>query len=245
MKNFSDIKFPMRLQVYLSKCSVASRRKSEMFISEGRITVNGTVVTELGTKVLEKDLVQVDGKTIKLEKNKIYLLLNKPKGYLCASSDEYGRPLALDLLKESFTERIYNVGRLDLYSNGAIIFTNDGEFARIVSHPASEIEKEYFVKTVLPFKKSVLKQFKSGINIEGIFYKCKSAKALSNTTMLITLIEGKNREIRRVLNYFNIRIRQLTRIRIGCVKLNGLESGKFRHLTKSEINKLLSNVDSI
>lgn len=230
----------LRLQVFLARCGIASRRKCEEFIKEGRVSVDGEIVSELGTKVAQDAKVCFDGKPVTPEEKKVYVLLNKPKGYLCSLRDDFSRPLAVDLLKESFSERLYNVGRLDLYSSGAIIFTNDGEFAKIISHPSSEIEKEYFVETVFPFDEKILKEFMSGVEVDGIVYKCKAAKKLSSKKMMITLIEGKNREIRNVLKHFNVKIRQLTRLRIGNIELDGLPYGKFRELKKEEIKALLN-----
>ena len=137
----------IRLQAFLAHCGVASRRASEKIILDGRVSVNGDVVTELGTKVSPSDKVLVDGKEIHLEESKRYVLLNKPLGYVCSQSDEKGRPIAVDLLKSKYKERLYNVGRLDMFSHGAIIFTNDGDFAAKLSHPSAEIEKEYLVET--------------------------------------------------------------------------------------------------
>ena len=153
----------VRLQVFLAHCGVASRRASEKIITDGRVTVNGAVITELGTKVLPSDEVCVDGKTITLEEQKRYVLLNKPAGYVCSLSDEKGRPVAADLLKKAFSERLYNVGRLDMFSSGLIIFTNDGDFAARLSHPSSELEKEYIVDTSLPIPPQLAVDFKKGI----------------------------------------------------------------------------------
>ena len=136
-----------RLQAYLAHCGVASRRASEQIILDGRVTVNGNVITELGTKVSAGDKVCVDGQSVHLEKRKCYVLLNKPAGFVCSASDEKGRQVAADLLRESYKERLYNVGRLDMYSKGMILFTNDGDFAAKLSHPSSQIEKEYIVET--------------------------------------------------------------------------------------------------
>ena len=132
-----------RLQAFWAHAGVASRRASEKIILEGRVSVNGSVVTELGTKVKAGDKVCVDGKPVFAEAEKRYVLLNKPVGYVCSMSDEKGRPVAADLLKDKYKERLYNVGRLDMFSCGLIIFTNDGDFAKILSHPSAEIEKEY------------------------------------------------------------------------------------------------------
>ena len=229
----------VRLQVFLAHCGVASRRASEKIITDGRVTVNGAVITELGTKVLPSDEVCVDGKTITLEEQKRYVLLNKPAGYVCSLSDEKGRPVAADLLKKAFSERLYNVGRLDMFSSGLIIFTNDGDFASVLSHPSSELEKEYIVDSSLPLPRNLAEDFMRGIRIEGIFYKCKFAKELNSHRMKIVLIEGKNREIRRVFEHYQVSIKRLVRVRIGNVEMNGLAPGEHRELSGKEIKSLL------
>ena len=231
--------FLMRLQVFLAHCGIASRRACEALILDGRVQVNGQPVVELGTKVSKNDVVCFDGKPVSLEEKKVYVLLNKPKGYLCASHDDFGRPLAKDLLAKAYQQRLYNVGRLDLYSSGAIIFTNDGDFSAKVEHPSSEIEKEYEVITVFEYPDEILQKFLRGVRIEGVFYKALSAERISKNKMRIVLIEGKNREIRRVLKFFNIKIKKLIRVRIGCVYLSDLPSGKHRPLTSEEIKGLL------
>ena len=229
----------IRLQVYLARCGVASRRASENLILNGRVSVDGKIVTELGTKVSGKEKICLDGKQIFPEAEKRYILLNKPEGYVCSLADEKDRPIAASLLKDTYTERLYNIGRLDMLSGGAILFTNDGDFSAKVEHPSSEIEKEYEVITVFEYPDEVLQKFLRGVRIEGVFYKALSAERISKNKMSIVLIEGKNREIRRVLKFFNIKIKKLTRVRIGCVHLSDLPSGKHRPLTSEEIKGLL------
>ena len=229
----------IRLQVYLARCGVASRRASENLILNGRVSVDGKIVTELGTKVSGKEKICLDGKQIFPEAEKRYILLNKPEGYVCSLADEKDRPIAASLLKDTYTERLYNIGRLDMLSGGAILFTNDGDFSAKVEHPSSEIEKEYEVITVFEYPDEILQKFLRGVRIEGVFYKALSAERISKNKMRIVLIEGKNREIRRVLKFFNIKIKKLTRVRIGCVHLSGLPSGKHRPFTSEEINGLL------
>ncbi|WP_315314191.1 rRNA pseudouridine synthase [Treponema denticola] len=229
----------IRLQVYLARCGVASRRASENLILNGRVSVDGKIITELGTKVSGKEKICLDGKQIFPEAEKRYILLNKPEGYVCSLADEKDRPIAASLLKDTYTERLYNIGRLDMLSGGAILFTNDGDFSAKVEHPSSEIEKEYEVITVFEYPDEVLQKFLRGVRIEGVFYKALSAERISKNKMRIVLIEGKNREIRRVLKFFNIKIKKLTRVRIGCVRLSDLPSGKHRPLTSEEIKGLL------
>lgn len=230
----------IRLQSFLSHCGVASRRASEKIILDGRVCVNGKTVLELGTKVSPKDIVTVDGKEINLEENKRYVLLNKPAGFVCSSSDEKGRPTAIDLLKDKYKERLYNVGRLDMYSKGMILFTNDGDFAVKLSHPSSKIEKEYIVETSQNVSEEFCKDFEKGLRIDDKFYKCVSCKLLKPRKIDIILIEGKNREIRNVLDSQNIGTKSLVRVRIGNLKIGDLKPGDSRNLTESEIKDLIS-----
>jgi 23S rRNA pseudouridine2605 synthase len=230
----------VRLQVYLAHSGVASRRNAERFILDGRVTVNGDTVTSMGSKVRGGDVVCVDGKRVRPEEFKRYVLLSKPSGYVCSLSDEKGRPVAADILKNAYVERLYNIGRLDMYSSGALIFTNDGQFASVIGHPSAEIEKEYIVEASLPFRDDVIDAFKKGIRIENVFYKCKLAERLSSRRMRVVLIEGKNREIRKVLDHFGVRVKSLIRVRIGNVSLGDLHYGEFRDLSSTEIAALLS-----
>ncbi len=233
--------FPsIRLQAYLAHCGLASRRASEKIILDGRVTVNGQVVTALGTKVSETDRVCVDGKPLALEETKRYVLLNKPAGYVCSQSDEKGRQVAVDLLKPTYAERLYNVGRLDMFSRGAIIFTNDGDFAARLSHPSAEIEKEYIVETSYPLPEGLAEQFVKGVRVEGIFYKAFRAEKMNSHRMRVVLIEGKNREIRKVFENAGASIRSLERVRIGNVNLDGLRTGEFRELTQADVKGLLA-----
>ena len=229
----------MRLQVYLAHAGVASRRACEQFIADGRVTVNGICITEPGNKVSADDEVCVDGKRVTIEETKRYILLHKPAGYVCSLSDEKGRAVAADLLKEKYNERLYNVGRLDMYSAGLIIFTNDGQFAAEISHPSAEIEKEYIVETSLPVPYGLVEKFTRGIRVEGVFYKAVVAEQLGARRVRVVLIEGKNREIRHVFEHFGAAIKRLTRMRIGNISNGGLQAGQFRELTPGEVRGLL------
>ena len=235
--NLQD-KTELRLQLFLARCGVASRRASETIILDGRVSVNGTKITTLGTKVTEADIVCVDGNEIHLEETKRYVLLNKPKGYVCSSSDEKERETAVDLLKSHFTERLYNVGRLDMFSEGLIIFTNDGDFMKKLSHPSSQVEKEYFVETTRPIPQDLVDKFQSGIRVENVFYKAKKAELTARNKAKFVLIEGKNREIRRVFEKYEIGIKVLKRVRIGHIELGTLKSGEFIELTAKDVEKL-------
>lgn len=237
--NENSSKQEMRLQVYLAHAGVASRRACEKIIAEGRVSVNGTLVTDMGSKVHAGDTVLLDGKPVHPEARKCYVLLNKPAGFVCTLSDEKGRPTAADLLKETYSERLYNIGRLDMFSSGAILFTNDGDFAAKIEHPSAQIEKEYVIETTQDFPPELLTRFERGIRVDGIFYKCRSAAAINRRKLRIVLVEGKNREIRRVLDSFNCTIKRLVRVRIGNLELGTLKAGEFRDLTAKERQALL------
>ena len=237
--NENSSKQEMRLQVYLAHAGVASRRACEKIIAEGRVSVNGTLVIDMGSKVRTGDTVLLDGKPVHPEARKCYVLLNKPAGFVCTLSDEKGRPTAADLLKETYSERLYNIGRLDMFSSGAILFTNDGDFAAKIEHPSAQIEKEYVIETTQDFPPELLTRFERGIRVDGIFYKCRSAAAVNRRKLRIVLVEGKNREIRRVLDSFNCTIKRLVRVRIGNLELGTLKAGEFRDLTAKERQALL------
>lgn len=235
-----DSEFPMRLQVYLAHCGVASRRACEKLIAKGSVSVNGSVITQAGTKVFSGDDVCVDGKKVFIEEKKHYILLNKPSGYVCSLSDEKGRPVAADLLKTAYSERLYNIGRLDMFSQGLILFTNDGEFARILSHPSAELEKEYIVDTSLNLPRGLAERFEKGLRVDGVFYKCRRAEEINARRMKIVLIEGKNREIRNVFQSEGAAIKRLSRVRIGNITIDNMKSGSFRGLSNAEVQGLLS-----
>jgi 23S rRNA pseudouridine2605 synthase len=232
----------MRLHVFLSRAGVASRRAGARLLSEGRVGGNGGVITEAGTKVVEGDEVRVDGALAALEETKRYVLLNKPAGYVCTLSDEKERPTAASILSSRFSERLYNVGRLDMYSSGIIIFTNDGDFALRVSHPSSRIEKEYIAETTAPRPRSLCAAYQKGIRIDNVFYKALRAEEITPRTARFILTEGKNREIRRVFAHFDCPLKRLTRVRIAALRVNGLREGCFRELTPKEIAELLGGL---
>lgn len=233
----------VRLQVFLAHAGVASRRAAEQIIAEGRVSVNGLTISEQGSRVNPGDTVLLDGKQVQPEARKIYLALNKPPGYICSSSDPQGRPLALDLLPDSIKERMYNVGRLDFMSCGLIFFTNDGEFASRLGHPSYGLEKEYIVEATGHIPDETVEAFKSGISIEGVYYKAQAVERIGSRRLRIVLLEGKNREIRRVFSHFHLHPSRLRRIRIGMVKLGDLTEGECRPLGKSELESLLGQKD--
>ena len=231
----------LRLQAFLSHAGVSSRRACAKIIEAGRVLVNGARVAEPGFRVAAGDEVVLDGKRIYIEEKMRYVLLNKPAGYVSTLSDEKGRPTAASLVAGLYPERLYNVGRLDMDSEGALIFTNDGGFARGVAHPSSGIEKEYIVDTTGPFGDNALKAFERGVWAGGDFFKAVRAERLKAARARVVLVEGKNREIRRVFAGFGLRVKRLARVRIGPVLLGGLAPGSARDLTTEEIGGLLGH----
>ncbi len=229
---------PLRLQAYLAKAGVASRRAAERIILEGRVAVNGSLVRELGTKVLPGDRVELDGRPLRLEGAKRYILLNKPAGYLSSMSDPEGRPLAADLLKGRVGERVYNVGRLDQWSSGLLLFTNDGELAAKLSHPSGGIDKEYEFRADAPVPDSFFAGLAAGMTVDGVQYRALSAERTGPASGRIVLLEGKNREIRRALEAVGRRALELRRVRIGPLRLADLPEGSFRDLSPSELDSL-------
>jgi 23S rRNA pseudouridine2605 synthase len=172
------------------------------------------------------------------EKRLLYLALNKPSGYICSSADPQGRPLALSLLPGEIGERLYSVGRLDFLSCGLIFFTNDGNFAGRLGHPGCGVEKEYIIEATGPIPDTAVDAFNNGITIDGEYYRAKSAERTGRKTMRVILVEGKNREIRRVFSHFHLHPAFLRRVRIGPVLLGNLPEGNSRPLTKNELSQL-------
>jgi len=233
-----DSDAPVRLQVYLAHAGIASRRAAEKFIVQGRVTVNGVQVSVLGEKVLPGDDVRFDGKPVIKETRFLYLALNKPPSYISSSYDPQGRPLALELLPPC-KERLYNVGRLDYLSSGLLIFTNDGNFTARAGHPRAKIEKEYLVESTVPIPDRAVEEFARGIVIEGILYRAREIEKTGRKTIRVVLVEGKNREIRRVFSHFHLHPEKLTRIRIGPVVIGDLKEGESRPLTENELSFFL------
>ena len=225
----------VRLQLYMARCGVGSRRHCEEIITSGAVSVNGKKVTKLGTRVAEGDAVVWNGRKLSPVKRLIYVALNKPSGYLCANHDEQRRPLAIDLLKGASTTRLFHVGRLDFLSTGLILYTNDGEFARTVSHPSSRVPKDYLVDTVQALTDEQLDRYRRGVRGERGRYRLVAWKRLDPRRVVLTLEEGRNREIREVLHLFGVQARRVHRSRIGPVSVKGLAPGQFRYLKPREV----------
>ena len=230
----------MRINKYLATCGVASRRKCEEIIMDGRVTVNGKVVTNLATEIQEKkDKVAVDGNSVTFPKGFVYLKVNKPKGYICSANDERGRKVVFDLIEDK-SVRLFSVGRLDYDSEGLLILTNDGEFSNFLTSAKNHIDKTYIVTAEGEFKESELAVMRAGVVEEDgtKLPKCKvEFKSFKDnvTRLEITIDEGKNRQIRRMFEAIGRTIIMLKRTSIGGVKLGGLKRGEYRDLTDEEL----------
>ena len=234
------------MQKYLAQCGVASRRKCEELILQGRVQINGVTVTELGTKINpEKDKIKFDGKDIKQSQKLVYILLNKPIGYVTTADDQFGRDTVLDLVKVK--ERIVPVGRLDMYTSGALILTNDGDFVYQVTHPKHEIEKTYTVTIKGIVQNSEVEQLRNGIKIDDYITKPARVKILKTDTekdisrLEITIHEGKNRQVRKMCEAVGRKVLALHRSKIGGIGVKDIELGKWRYLTANEVQQILKN----
>ena len=235
-----------RLQKYLASCGVDSRRKCEDYILQGRVQVNEKKVTELGTKINpESDIVKFDGKIVNIAKKMEYILLNKPIGYVTTVNDQFGRDTVLDLVKVK--ERVVPVGRLDMYTSGALILTNDGDFIYKVTHPKHEITKTYTVTLKGIVTKEDVQKLENGVDI-GDFVTSKAKVRILKTDeeqnksrLEITIHEGKNRQVRRMCEAIDRKVLALHRSKIGNIGVKDLKLGTWRYLKQIEVDELLKN----
>ncbi len=217
-----------------------SRRHAETLIVDGKVSVNGEVASQLGSKVNpESDKVVVEGNPIAIEEHLIYIALNKPLGYV-TSCDHPGEKIVLDLV--NVRERVYPVGRLDKDSTGLLLLTNDGKLHLRLTHPSFDHEKEYAVSVAEPIPRGALAAFEKGLKILGTKTRPALVKFVSPTSFKIVLKEGRNRQIRRMVRKVGNRVTELKRIRVANVRLGNLPEGKWRYLTDAEKNRLLANV---
>lgn len=231
-----------RLQKVIANLGYCSRRKAEELISMGEVYVNGNQVTELGTKVNNSDIIVIDGKTINKNIQKEYYLLNKPRGVICSVKDELDRRVVTDLIDTE--ARIYPVGRLDYDTTGALILTNDGDFANTLMHPSNEVEKTYLAITEGIMTAEEIYKLKSGITIEGTKVipkrlKIKKRDLEKNREKVeITIVEGKNHIVKKMFEAVGHPVNKLTRERIAFLDVKGLKSGEYRLLTRDEVKRL-------
>lgn len=228
----------IRLNKLIAESGIASRRKADELIRSGVVKVNGKTVTKLGTIVSLNDLVTVNGKPIKLLKKYEYILLNKPKDIICTVKDEKGRKTVVDLVQTK--TRVYPVGRLDRNTTGVLLLTNDGELANRLMHPKYQILRTYVVGLDKPLRPEHVRQIAKGVEIDGVKYqKCEIfIDPKDNKNIMLTLTEGKNREIRKIFEHFGYEVKKLNRKMFANLTTRGLKRGEWRHLTKREIHQL-------
>ncbi len=233
----------VRLHKFLADAGVASRRAGERIIVEGRVTVNGERIQELGARIdPDHDRVVVDGKAIRA-KRKLYLALNKPRGLVCSKKDEHGRATIFELLPKEWGH-LHSVGRLDFNSEGLIFLTNDGQFSLHLTHPRYGVRKIYVATVAGRVDREMLGSFTRGVFHLGERLKAEKARLVSasgsQSVVELELAEGKYREVRRLFESQNLSVKRLQRIQIGKIKLGELKPGKWRTLTEPEIKSLLS-----
>ena len=226
------------MQKLLAHAGIASRRTCEQLILEGRVTVNGAVITELGTKAdPERDHIKVDGKRVGSAEHLVYLAMNKPKNCVTTVNDPEGRPTVMDLLR-GVKARVYPVGRLDYASEGLLLLTNDGEFAKRITSAANHVTKTYLVKTNGALTSDQEEKFREGVPLGGKKTApagLKLIKRTENPWYEVRLIEGRQNQIRLMFKNFGRLVEKLRRVRVGFLELGSLPPGKFRHLTPAEV----------
>lgn len=232
-----------RLQKVIAQAGVTSRRKAESLILEGKVKVNGVVVRELGTKVSSKDEIAVNDRIIEKEA-KEYYLLNKPRGVVTTTSDDKNRKTVMDYINTE--ARIYPVGRLDYDTTGALLLTNDGEFANILMHPNNQVDKVYLAKLNGIIKGEQINQLKNGVMIDDCLVKASRVKlkkvdpAKGTSMVEITIHEGKNHQVKKMFEAVGFLVDKLTRERIGIFQIKDLKSGEYRKLTPKEVQVVYS-----
>ena len=232
----------MRLQKYMALCGVASRRAAEEMITAGKVCVNGKTITELGTKINpESDKVSVDGRDINLPEKKVYIMLNKPRGYVTTAKDNFSRKTVLDLVPESLG-RIFPVGRLDYDSEGLLLLTNDGELTFHLTHPSHEITKGYLAQVEGIPDENAINTLRNGVLIDGrktmparVFLR---RQAEGKSILQITISEGRNRQVRKMCAAVGHEVLRLRRVTEGPLNLGDLKSGEWRYLTEKEVAQL-------
>lgn len=237
-----------RLQKFLARAGVASRRSAEKLITEGKIRVNGVIIKELGTKVDPfKDKISYNGKMVKLERKKVYYMLNKPKGYISTVKDDKGRKTVVDILSD-VEERIFPIGRLDYNTEGLLLLTNDGDFMNKLLHPKYEIGKTYVAKIDGIINLDDLHKLADGVKLEdgktapADVYLDSINKTLKESRVEITIYEGKNRQVRRMFKALSYEVKALKRIAFAGLTLNKLKRGEYRRLTDNELLRLRKKI---
>ncbi|NLO84046.1 MAG: rRNA pseudouridine synthase [Clostridiales bacterium] len=231
----------MRLQKYLASCGVASRRAAEKLIAEGHVTVDGVVITEMGTQVTEGQVVCVDGNEVTPESKKFYIMYHKPAGEVTTVSDPENRATVLDKFRD-FPARLYPVGRLDYDSEGLLILTNDGDLTKRLLHPSGEVDKVYLARVSNQVTEMEIRKLERGVMVDGRRTSNAKGKILDvkplYTDMLITIHEGRNRQVRKMIEQIGHQVVLLRRIRFGPLRLGDLPRGMWRELTEDEVSML-------
>ncbi|MDB4516018.1 rRNA pseudouridine synthase [Crocinitomicaceae bacterium] len=233
----------IRLQKYLAECGLASRRKAELLISEGSVSVDGKIITEMGYKLdPELQIVRYRGELVRRKKKHTYILLNKPRGYVTTMSDPQGRPIVTSLIKD-LDVRLFPVGRLDIDTEGALILTDDGELAHKILHPSHESNKTYEVLVKGLVSRGKIKKLERGIEIDGrSTWPAKISKAVRQgpaSRIVITIHEGRKRQVRKMFEAVGHPVINLKRIAYGQLRLGSLPSGSYRYLSREELKKVL------
>ena len=233
----------MRLQKYMAMCGVAARRKCEEMIAAGRVNVNGQIITEMGTQVEETDVVLVDGVRIMPEEEKKYILYHKPAGEVTTVSDDKGRETVMDRFKD-FEVRLYPVGRLDYDSEGLLLLTNDGELAQRLTHPSCEVDKVYLARVTGNPSNEAIDKLRRGVFMEGDERRTcpASVRVVRDESLysdiVVSIHEGRNRQVRRMFDAVGHKVLLLRRIRFGSLELGDLKRGEWRELTAQEVEEL-------
>ena len=231
----------MRLNKFLARSGIDSRRKCDELIRNEKVLVNGKIITNFGYQVLNDDVVMCNNKYVSIEHDKVVYLLNKPRGYICTSKDTHNRNKVIDLIDTNL--RLFTIGRLDRDTTGIILLTNDGDIANSLAHPKYQKEKKYYVKTKGKIEISDIKKIKKGFVLDdGTKVKAKifqSSQLGNNFEWDIILTEGKNREIKKIFSNFGAKVTLLHRYYFAGFQLNNLNPGKYRKLSKTELNKII------
>ncbi len=225
-----------RINKYIASCGVCSRRKAEEYVLSGRVKVNDIIIKDLAYKVKEEDIIKIDDNIINKEEKKVYIMLNKPKGYVTTSHEQFGRKSVLDLIDEDV--RVYPIGRLDMYTEGLLLLTNDGDFANKLMHPKNKIAKKYIVTSKEKITQNQKELLESGVNIGDYITRPAKVNILTNNQFEIIISEGKNRQVRRMCEAVRVNLTNLKRIQIGNINLGNLQTGKYRYLSDEEIKSI-------
>jgi 23S rRNA pseudouridine2605 synthase len=231
----------MPLNKYIAHAGTCGRREAAELVKSGHITVNGDIVLEPGYKVQYKDVVRLKGKVLQLQVTPVYILLNKPKDYICTANDPEGRKTVLDIIKNATTQRMFPVGRLDRNTTGVLILTNDGDLAQKLTHPSYEIKKIYEVTLDKPVTKADMESIAAGIELEDGFIAADAVSYLSNTSKNVIGIEihsGRNRIVRRIFEHLGYDVRHLDRVMFANLTKKNVDRGKWRFLAEKEVRTL-------